>query len=145
MQGKEEIEIKELLARLLREPCHLFPARGGKFQASNRKGVYIIYSPLDDVLHVGSTPRAKGGLGQRLRDHLHGNSSFTVSHFRGDGSRLSEGYKYQYLVIDSGRQRALVEALGIGQLCPVHIGHGLDDEELDEKPQPVTERCCGFE
>ena len=127
MQDKEESAIKELLANLLLEPCHIFPARGVKLEASNRKGVYI-YSPQDEVLHVGSTPHAKGGLGQRLRDHLHGNSSFTVRHFDGDGSRLREGYKYRYIEIDSGRQRALVEALGIGQLCPVHIGHGLDEE-----------------
>jgi hypothetical protein len=133
VQAKQGIEIKELLAKLLREPFHLFPARGERLQASNRKGVYIIYDPQDNVLHVGSTPRAKGGLGQRLRDHLRGNSSFTVSHFRGDGSCLSEGYKYRYLVIEGGRRRALVEALGIGELCPVHIGHGLDGEELDEK------------
>jgi hypothetical protein len=129
MQAKEEIEIRELLTRLLGEPCHLFPARGVKLEASSRKGVYIIYNPQDKVLHVGSTPRAKGGLEERLRGHLHGNSSFTVSHFGGDGSQLREGCKYRYLVIDSGRQRALVEALGIGQLCPVHIGHGLDGEQ----------------
>jgi hypothetical protein len=133
MPDREQIEIEELLAKLMREPCHPFPARRAKLEASNRKGVYIIYSPQDKVLHVSSTPRAKGGIEQRLRDHLHGNSSFTDSYFGGDGSKLSEGYKYRYIVIDNGRQRALVEVLGIGQLCPAHIGNGLDAEEPNAK------------
>ena len=125
---EEQGKITELLTELLRQELHGFPPRRGKFEAaSNRKGVYIIHSPLDEVLHVGSTPHAKGGLEQRLRDRLHGNSSFTEKYFGGEGARLREGYKYRFVEIDNGRQRALVEALGIGQLCPVHIGHGLDD------------------
>ena len=133
MRDKEEDKIEDLLADLLLEPCHRFPARGMKLEASNQKGVYIIYDPQDKVLHVGSTPHARGGLGQRLRDHLHGNSSFAVKYLHGDGVQLREGYKYRYMVIANGRQRALVEALGIGRLCPAHIGHGLDGEESNVK------------
>jgi len=134
MQDEEEPrEITELLAKLVREPLIAFPPPGERLEASDRKGVYVIYSPQDKVVHVGSTPRAKEGVAQRLRNHLDGKSSFTKSQFAGDGSRLRRGYKFRYLVVDNGRQRALLEALGIGQLCPEHIGHGLDASEPDSK------------
>lgn len=92
MHSQEQAEIGELLTELLGEPSRLFPASGESLDATNRKGVYIIYSPQGEVLHVGGTPRAKGGLAQRLRNHLHGKSSFTRSYFTGDGSRLGDGY-----------------------------------------------------
>jgi hypothetical protein len=126
MQDEEQRKIEELLAKLLREPRRRFPGRRERLEASNRKGVYVIYGPQGKVVHVGSTPRAKEGVAQRLRDHLNGNSSFTYTKFGGDGSRLRDGYEFQYLIVDNGRDRALLEALGIGRLCPEHIGHGLD-------------------
>jgi len=81
------------------------------------------------VLHVGSTPRARGGVAQRLKDHLAARSSFVIKALDGKGSRLRQGYRFQYLFVSNSRQRALLEALGIGVLCPRHIGHGMDEEE----------------
>jgi hypothetical protein len=98
----------------------------GHLHAPKRQGVYVIFSPKNRVLHVGSTPRAKNGIAQRLRDHLATRSSFTINYepLKSDGSRLRGGYKFCYLIVRSQRQRALLEALAIGHLCPAHIGLG---------------------
>jgi hypothetical protein len=130
MRNDESKEIQQTFSKLECAPLMKFPDPRGRLEAPNERGVYIIYSPQDEVLHVGSTPTGKGGLAQRLRDHLNGKSSFTRAQFEGNGSVLREGYRYRYLVVSNGRQRALVEALGIGSLCPEHIGCGLDDSEL---------------
>jgi hypothetical protein len=36
----------------------------------DKKGVYVIYDSKNNVVHVGSTPRAKNGISQRLKDYL---------------------------------------------------------------------------
>jgi hypothetical protein len=127
MQRHEQKTIQKLLAELVRKKRCPFPGPGEKLEASKGKGVYIIYHPQGRVFHVGSTPRAKGGVAQRLRDHLAGRSSFVQKEFNGDGSQLRRVYEFQYLVVENGRRRALLEALGTGQLCPKHIGHGGDE------------------
>jgi hypothetical protein len=144
MQDQESKLIAALLERLMHEPCWPFPAPGVSLIASAQRGVYIIYSPEDEVLHVGSTPRGRDGLAQRLRNHLAGKSSFTRAKFDGDGSQLRNGCKFRCLVIENGRQRALVEALGIGRLCPEHLGSGLDTSDrrwtLDELEQGLDQQ-----
>ncbi len=120
--------IASLFRRLLRAPKHAFPKSNEKLEAPEQLGVYIIYDRKDRVLHVGSTPRAKKGIAQRLRDHLCNRSSFTTNFLSGDGERLRHGCKFRYLEVEVGRNRALLEALTIGRLCPAHIGHGRDGE-----------------
>jgi hypothetical protein len=100
------------------------PAVRGRLEAPREKGVYVIYSPSGRIVHVGRTPRAKGGIAQRLKDHLADKSSFTNKHLMHEGSKLRRGYTFRCLVVKNGRKRALLEALGIGRLCPVHIGLG---------------------
>jgi hypothetical protein len=86
--------------------------------------VYIIYKE-EVVLHTGRTLRGKDGLQQRLKNHLHGSSSFTVEYLKGKGATLREGgYTYQYLELGDSRKRALLEAYAIGTLCPEHLGLG---------------------
>src|SRR3981189_1497793 len=46
-----------------------FPPVRGRLEAPREKGVYVIYSPSGRIVHVGRTPRAKGGIAQRLKDH----------------------------------------------------------------------------
>jgi hypothetical protein len=91
----------------------------------------VIYSPQLKVLHVGQTYRARRGLHQRLANHLHGQSSFTIksdyleqrgSTIKGRCAWLRKHCKYRYLVIKKHRLRALLEAYAIGHLCPDHIG-----------------------
>ena len=130
MAGGERIEIEGLLAKSLQKPCFMFPALREKLDAPNEKGVYINYSPDDEVLHVGRTPSAKGGLGQRLRNHLAGSSSFARIYLKRNGARLRDGYKFRCLVIKNSRHRALVEALGIVQLCLAHIGIAEKSDKL---------------
>jgi hypothetical protein len=122
-------KLKTLLGQLTRTPPEVFPFPRKKLYASTQKGVYVIYSPTNVVVHVGSTPWARKGIAQRLRDHMAGNSSFTINYLKGAGHKLRGKYKYRCLVVPSGRQRALLEAFAIGHLCPRHIGHGRDRRE----------------
>ena len=124
MAATEFKKIEILFSRLQRERIHKFPKRGERLDAPNEQGVYIICSPAGNVLHVGSTPRARKGIAQRLRNHLATQSSFAIKYLNADGSRLRNGYKFRYLIVRSARQRALLEALAIGHLCPAHIGVG---------------------
>jgi hypothetical protein len=90
----------------------------------DKHGVYIIYSPRGVVLHVGRTLRGKRGLRQRLNNHLHGASSFTIQHLEGNGVQLRGSHRFSFLEIADPRTRALVEAFAVGSLCPKHLGVG---------------------
>lgn len=126
---REQKAVRTLFERLVRAPLHEFPASRGRIDAPDRKGVYVIYCPRGTVLHVGSTPRARKGIGQRLKDHMAGQSSFTQKYFhrhKRKGPQLREGYSFRCLCVPDPRTRALLEAFAIGRLCPEHIGHGLE-------------------
>jgi hypothetical protein len=90
--------------------------------APDLQGVYVIYNARGKVLHVGRTPKGAKGLHQRLSNHLHGASSFTIKYLEGHGARLRRGGTFRYLVVASPRLRALLEAYAIGSLCPAHLG-----------------------
>ena len=112
-------KIKALLRKLVNAALQKFPKPRQILEAPKEPGVYVIYSPSRRVLHVGSTPRGRGGLHQRLCNHLHAKSSFTKKYLSGDGSALRDGYKFRYLVVDDPRRRALLEALAIGTYVPL--------------------------
>ena len=120
----EEAEINRLFKVLLKTPRELFPVPRAALKAPKKQGVYIIYSPHHRVLHVGMTPRAKGGIAQRLKGHMAGNSSFTNTYLKGNGNWLRARCTFRCLVVTNRRKRVLLEALAIGRLCPAHIGHG---------------------
>jgi hypothetical protein len=120
----EPATIKSLFDQLMLAPLSAFPARGAHLTAPKQGGVYVIYSPAREVLHVGSTPRARNGIAQRLRNHLSARSSFVRRHLGGNGYQLRDGYMFRYLTVENRRFRALLEAYAIGHLCPAHIGHG---------------------
>ena len=101
----------------------VFPTNG-TVEVSNEQGVYIIYSPQNEVLHVGTTKRGQGGLNQRLYNHLSGTSTFRKQYLKPNGISLRNGYKFKYIIINDARTRALLEALTAGLLCPVHFGTG---------------------
>jgi len=115
--------IRKLLNKLCRQPKIIFPKQNGRIEAPSTQGVYIIRRN-NDVLHVGRTLRGKGGLHQRLANHLHGSSSFTKTFFKGNGDKLRGRCTFQYLEVPDEGKRAYVEALAIGTLCPKHIGTG---------------------
>ena len=116
--------IRKLYGRLVKAKQHPFPKPGERIEAPAVPGVYLIFSPGGRVYHVGRTTRGKRGLAQRLADHMAGRSSFTIKVFGGEGSRLRRRWSFSYLEVADGRDRALLEALAIGTLCPVHIGVG---------------------
>lgn len=120
----ESQKIKDLFTELCEQSGLSFPQHRKALNAPSQPGVYIICKGKT-VLHVGRTLRGKGGLHQRLKNHLHGSSSFTNNHLKGKGDILRKnGYTYQYLKVKSPRLRALLEAYSVGHLCPKHIGLG---------------------
>lgn len=120
----EQKKLMALFTRLVDAPLQLFPHAGGRLNATDRQGVYVIYSSRNRVLHVGRTPKAARGIYQRLTNHLQNQSSFTTKYLAGDGARLRRGCKFRCLVVKNPRHRALLEAYAIGRLCPAHIGDG---------------------
>ena len=124
--GNELSKIKELFKSLLKETDQLFPRPGEKLSASTKQGVYIISSIKGTVLHVGKTARAKSGIKQRLNNHLHGQSSFTIKYLDGNGAKLRGKCKYKYIEVADPRLRALLEAYAISNLCPRHLGLGAE-------------------
>jgi hypothetical protein len=122
--SKEATKISRLFKELYRQPFHCFPERPGKLVAPDTQGVYIIINSKNIVVHVGRTLRGKNGLLQRLKNHLHGSSSFTSAYFNGEGNKLRDGYKYSFLPVPKARERALLECYAIANLCPIHLGLG---------------------
>ena len=118
----ETLNVAQSLERLSRQPWREFPQPREKLEAEAKRGVYVIADPAGKIVHIGSTPRARRGIEQRLKNHLAGKSSFVRRHLGGKGHRLRKGYKYQFLVVENSRHRALLEALAIGVLCPEHLG-----------------------
>src|SRR6266403_3559972 len=90
---KELESLKRVFGELKKAPLTNFPAARGRINAPDAQGVYFIYSPRGKVLHVGRTPRGKKGLRQRLNNHLHAGSSFTLKYLDGHGARLRKGYQ----------------------------------------------------
>ena len=123
MKKSEKAIIEQLFKKLLAQEIWAFPERGGPLSIPCKHGVYIIRKGKS-VLHVGRTLRGKNGLRQRLSNHLHGQSSFTIKYFKGVGRKLRKGHNYQYLEVRSSRQRALLENYAVGSLCPKHLGLG---------------------
>jgi excinuclease UvrABC nuclease subunit len=123
--SREQRAIRVLFTRLKREPLKTFLSPQRTIDAPDRQGVYVIYDPLGKVDHVGRTLSGSGGIRQRLRNHLHGASSYTMQRLKGQGSKLRRGYNFRCLVVQSRRRRALLEAYAIGCLCPSHIGLGV--------------------
>jgi len=131
MKNGELKKVKAKFNELKRSQQHRFPDRGN-LKVPIQRGVYIIYGPRDEILHVGGTPRDKHGICQRLSNHLYGQSSFTnksVFLRRHGGRTLKKRYNYvrthctyRCLPIGEDRLRALIEAYTIGCLCPDHIG-----------------------
>ena len=117
-------KLKRLHGQLINATINKFPVKGKSINVSGNQGVYVIYSPTDCVLHVGTTKRAKGGLNQRLNNHRNGASSFSINYLMPQNLILSNGYYFRYLEVHDPRERVLLEALTIGLLCPEHIGTG---------------------
>ncbi len=114
-------KVRNLFAKLCQEPKHLFPELERKLQVSKEHGVYVLYRN-DDVVHVGRTLRGKEGLNQRLKNHLYGSSSFVKNFLKDKALLRGEEFQYQYILVESPRDRALLESYAIGSLCPEHLG-----------------------
>ena len=127
----ERAKVEGLLRELLSLPEIVFPGAKQPLQVPDNQGVYIIRHPDKTVLRVGRTHRGKAGLRQRLNDHLHNQSSFSVKYLDKKGSVLREGYTFQYIEVSDHRKRALLEYLATAWLCPKHLGLGLAKDQED--------------
>ena len=121
-ENREAENIRERFKKLCQQAQNNFPQKGQTLDVPPTQGVYVIRKGAT-VLHVGRTVRGKDGLHQRLTNHLRGSSSFTREQFEGKGEVLRDRkYTFQYLEVESARERALLEAFAIGSLCPEHLG-----------------------
>lgn len=110
MSKKQKIEgqqIKKLFKELISQPRYKIPKPREKFNAPSEHGVYILRKGKS-VLYVGRSISVKGGLRKRLRS----NRFF----------KLSESKTYQFIVVEKDKERALLEALATGMLCPKNLG-----------------------
>lgn len=122
--SRELSHIKKLFKQLIRARLQTFPLARARLDVTSKHGVYIIFGPRKQVLHVGRTVRGRKGLAQRLSNHLHGGSSFTNVYLRGRGSKLRGTHSFSYIEVSDARTRALLEAFAVGNLCPMHLGVG---------------------
>ena len=120
----ERQKIAALFDSLWKAAVRVFPETRKKLEASRTQGVYVILDPDDTVVHAGRTPRAKGGLHQRLYDHLYGRSSVVQEYRRGNAVSLRGSFKFGCLEVGEPRKRALLEAYPTAWLTPAHIGLG---------------------
>lgn len=121
---QEAERIKELFNTLINSELYKFPI-AGKVVVSKDQGVYIIFNSESCAAHVGNTVRGKEGLNQRLNNHLKNQSTFAQKFISPNNYSLRSEFRYQYIVVPSARDRALLQALAIGLLCPLHLGtHG---------------------
>jgi hypothetical protein len=119
----EHQKIKTLFKQLQKQKERRFPKKGEPLVAALTQGVYVIRDGAGRVVHVGRTLRGLKGIYQRLDNHLRGQSSFADGHLKGDGSRLRDGYTFQYLEGQDNRERALLEYFATAWHCP-ELGRG---------------------
>lgn len=118
---KECERVRALFAELTGAPRKPFPRQGDiPDDVPTAPGVYVIYDADGKVLYVGRTPRSERGIWRRLNAHLHGGSPLH-SRMR---IKLRNDCGFSYLVIENGRECALVEAYATGCLCPAYLGLG---------------------
>jgi len=115
--------IEDLFVKLTSSNFCVFPLKG-KINVSEKHGVYIIYSPQNQVLHVGNTPSGRKGLDQRLYNHISCTGVFYEKYLKPNKIKMRGTHKFKYLEVDDIRQRALLEAYSAGKLCPLHFGTG---------------------
>jgi hypothetical protein len=119
----EPAVIEELFDELIASNFHMFPQKG-KVDISVKHGVYIIYGPIDEVLHVGNTPSGRKGLDQRLYNHISCTGIFYQKYLKPNKINMRGTYKFRYIEVENIRIRALLEAFTAGKLCPLHFGTG---------------------
>ncbi len=115
--------IQDLFEKLTSSKFYIFPLKG-KITVSEKHGVYIIYSPKNEVLHVGNTPSGRKGLNQRLYNHISCTGVFYDKYLKPNKIKMRGTHKFKYLEVKDIRQRALLEAYAAGNLCPAHFGTG---------------------
>lgn len=117
----EEKKIRRLFKALHSSAGTRFPRARASLPVKKLAGNYVIFGPRGEVCHVGRTIHGKGGLHNRLRDHLAGRSSFAKAYLQGNGKRLRRGFFFKLLYVKDRRNRAMLEALATGILCPRYI------------------------
>ena len=64
--SREQRTVRKRFETLVDAPLHHFPNARERLRAPKKPSVYVIYDPKGRVVHVGTTPRAKNGIHQRL-------------------------------------------------------------------------------
>lgn len=124
--SRELKNVQKLFSSLIQQHANVFPLAGQRLSVTTEQGVYVILGPTNKPVHVGRTLCGRKGIAQRLNNHLHGQSSFTLHYLKGDGSKLRGKYRFKVLEVRNARSRALLEAYAVAHLCPAHLGLGED-------------------
>lgn len=119
----EPQEILKLHKELIASKKFLFPETG-KVIVTNKHGVYIVYSPKEEVLHVGTTKYGKEGLNQRLTNHISKQGVFYREYLKPREIEMRGTHFFRCIEVSNSRTRGLLEALTAGLLCPAHFGTG---------------------
>ncbi|MBS1551966.1 MAG: hypothetical protein JST15_07860 [Bacteroidetes bacterium] len=122
MNTKEPEKIQRLLNELQKSDFHNFPQKRKILNVSSKQGVYIIYNFNKEVLHIGRTYRGSQGLKQRLKNHLYRSSSFMQNYSEVTPEILRSTCKFKCIEVENFRERAYLESLAVGSLCPKYIG-----------------------
>lgn len=122
MKTIEQEKIQKLLKKLQKSKFHYFPQIRQTIDVTSKQGVYIIFNFNDEILHIGRTYRGSKGLKQRLKDHLYGSSSFMQNFTEVNTEKLRKTCKFKYIEVENLRERAFLESLAVGSLCPKYIG-----------------------
>lgn len=122
LKNESEI-IKDYYNELIDSNFHYFPEKG-MINITDKHGVYIIYSPNNEVLHVGNTPSGRKGLNQRLYNHITCTGIFYREYLKRLNIKMRGTHKFKYIEVPFPRHRALLESLAAGCLCPQHFGTG---------------------
>jgi len=120
-QVKESLYINRLFQKLISSNFFIFPIKG-KLNATDNHGVYIIYTPEDLVVHVGSTPSGKKGLNQRLYNHISCTGMLYHNYLKVLNIEMRGTHKFKFLIVSDPRKRALLESFTAGILCPIYFG-----------------------
>ena len=85
----------------------------------NRQGVYAISDPEDsEIVYVGMSVKAVGGVGQRLLDHLKNKEKAVLKSMVGGDRKEAERYFVRVFELDDYISRRNLEAFATSTLSP---------------------------
>jgi hypothetical protein len=110
-------ELTDLYHALLDKPPETLNALVARYPIDH--GIYVITDPTDkEVVYVGRTIRAEGGLGRRIKGHVVRKVASDLNQKLGGDRILAGQHLVRAHVIEDPNYRRLAEHFGIASLRP---------------------------